>query len=118
MGFNKKSKNPLGDLIEVVLTLDEAEVSDDVSMYQQVLASKSAYVIAIPSSELVGRWDAKYYCPGRQQLQNQLISNPDINWLGAISEFIVQGTPRSILISYSTVTTKIDYSSTKESFVP
>ncbi len=118
MGFNKKSKNPLGDLIEVVLTLDKAEVSDDVSMYQQVLASKSAYVIAISSSELVGRWDAKYYCPGRQQLQNQLISNPDINWLGAISEFIVQGTPRSILIPYLTVTTKIDYSSTKESFAP
>ena len=117
-GFNEQAENPLEDLVECVISLDEAQDNGGEVKFQEVLFSKNEFVFDIPSTELTNRWDAKYYCPGRKELQNRLINIPDITWLGSISDLITYGTNRSMFIPFSETSLEVDYSSMKKSFAP
>ncbi len=63
---------------------------------------QAGMVFERPTTELVDRWDPKFYCPARLDLQDRLINNPQATWLGGITQLITQGPPRSLLEPYVT----------------
>ncbi|TEU16691.1 MAG: hypothetical protein E3J21_10110, partial [Anaerolineales bacterium] len=83
--------NPLGDLI--------AYLEEDDRYPQKGIAFER------PTSELVDRWDPRFYCPVRVKLQDELISSPQATWLGGITQLIAQGSSPSLLTPY--ITTRI-----------
>lgn len=99
-GFEKNSTNPLKDIIDIIQILDEDDKSIGNTRFHEVLDSRRDYIFAITSSELVSRWDPKYYCPARIALQNHLINNTNVNWLDSIAELIVNGTPEKFFSPY------------------
>lgn len=50
-----------------------------------------------PTSELSERWDPKYYCPERVELQDRLIRSPYASWLGSVTQLIARGSSPQLL---------------------
>jgi len=63
---------------------------------------QAAVAFERPTSEVDVRWDPKFYCPARRELQDELINSPQAMWLGAVTQLIGRGPLPSILRPYIT----------------
>lgn len=53
-----------------------------------------------PTAELADRWDPRFNSPARQQLQDALITDPNVNWLEGVTKQIARGTQPGTLQRY------------------
>ena len=82
-GFAPGTDNPLDHLLSR-LEGDERPIESE-TVFEQ------------PTSELVDRWDPKFYYPARLRLQDRLINSPQVAWLGGITQLIERGPSPSLL---------------------
>jgi type I restriction enzyme M protein len=81
------------DLLDNLVLRLEAE-EEDRPLQREIVFER-------PTSELLAdRWNPKFYCPARLSLQDELISDPQVTWLGGVAQFIARGSHPSLFEAY------------------